>query len=941
MSTELGATRTTRLLVFPPFRFDPATEALWLGDERLPLRPKTRAVLVYLIEHRHRIVSRAELCRAIWPGGHGTEHAPKQCIRELRTVFNDQADAPRFVQTAGRDGYQFIGEIEQNDEEAEEEAIDAETQPGCVGRDDELARFSAALDKVRRGKHITLILRGEPGVGKSTLVDTFTAPLEASKRFWVAHAECADSPNGAEPYAPLIVALSRLARQPGATSVISSLERYAPSWLAQIPGLVSPSQYARLERRLQATTSQRMLRELAQVFEDLTATRCGVLILEDLQWCDAATLDWLSAWVRGRDQARLLIIGTMRAEENIPQPLRRVLEYAQGNAQTELIELTGLNASMVETYLSTRYASAALTPLVARTLYDRTRGHPLFLVALLEDWQARGMLTREANAWHVTSDIAELARTIPENVTQLIEARLAGLDPSAQRLLEAASAAGATFAAATVAAALNAPLDTVEDACAQLSRQHLFLEETGTEEWMDGTLSTRYEFRHALYQEALAARMPAARRAMAHRRIAKRLEAAYGPRTEHIAADLAGHFEAGHDTLRAAHYNRRAGEVSMRRHAPREAAQYLRKAITLLARSRASRSADALETLVELGGALIGAEGFSSDAVARTYRRAYALCERRANVSGSIPVLCGLWNYYLTRANFIAVDMLGQRLSAAIERAPQTDRLAAHNALGQTHLFRGEPILALPHIAAVLERYGTTRHVNVAVRYGEDPGVVCHEYAALTEWLTGERAKAHDHLTQGMCLAHELAQPGSIAQMLWMSALIAQLEGNAAHVLKLATTLVEHCKSHDVMQWLSGGKMFQGWALCIAGQHDDGMRELHCGIDSWAASGARLTRPYSLALLADVHAGRGDTHAAVSIIDVALQESEETGEHWYTAALYRLKGEWLSRANDTAASSQAPPCLEQALHIARRQGARSFEQAAEAAHTRYARRTVG
>jgi predicted ATPase len=340
----------------------------------------------------------------------------------------------------------------------------------------------------------------------------------------------------------------------------------------------------------------------------------------------------------------------------------------------------------------------------------------------------------------------------------------------------------------------------------------------------------------------------------------------------------------------------------MRRHAPREAAQYLRRADTLLARSHASRSAEALETLVELGGALIGAEGFGSDAVARTYRRAYALCERRSNLPRSIPVLCGLWNYYLTRADFRSVDALAQKLAAAIKNASDVDRFAAHNALGQTHLFKGEPDLALPHIAAVLEGYSAARHADLAAHYGEDPGVVCHHYAALTAWLIGDAAKARDHLARGTRIARELGQPGSIAQMLWISAVIEQLHGDAAQVLKLAIELAAHCEQHDVAQWLAGGVVFEGWALAVTGHPQDGLRILQRGIDQWLTGGTRLIRPYWLALLADAHAAHGETHTALALVDTALRECEETGERWYLSALHQLKRAWLAKANDARAS---------------------------------------
>ena len=934
MSTESRAASQTRPLVFAPFSFDTATEQLWLGEERISMRPKTRDVLVYLLEHRDRYVTRDELCRAIWPNAHGTEHAPKQCIRELRMLLNDAAAAPRFVESAGRDGYRFIARIEGADGQTPADVktdmqADARDEPACIGRTHELGRLNAALERVRRARSVTVLVRGEPGAGKSTLIDAFVDSVDASRRSWVARAECAESLQGAEPYAPLLTALMRLARGPGGDAVVASLERYAPSWLALMPGLLSRSHQAILERSALGVTSQRMLRELALAFEDLTASRYGVLVLEDLQWCDAATLDWLAAWARGRNLARLLVVATLRGGEHREPSLRRVLENAQAGGQGELIELSGLPADAVEACLSRRYGDASLALLVARTLDERTRGHPLFLFSLLDDWHARGLISRDGHAWHLNGNPSSLAATTPGNITQLIETRIDGLDDFAQRLLEAASVAGTSFAAATLAAAQQIDVETAEEACERLARRHGLLETALAQAWPDGTVSSGYTFRHALYQQALVARIPAARRAGLHRRIAGRLEAGYGTLTDGIAAALAGHFEAAREFGAAARYSRRAGELAMRRHAPRQAVQFLRSAVVFYARARASRSADALEALVALGAALIDAEGFGSVAVARTYRRAYASCRRFADMPLCIPVFCGLWNYCVTRGELGLARVLSERLAAVKARAAECDRLAACNAIGQTHLFMGEPGAARPYIDVTLARYEHARDRDLAAWYGEDPGVVCHMYAALVSWLTGEPVQAREHLAAGSRIADELAQRGAIAQMGWMRAVIDQLDGDAPAARASATALIAHCKQNDVSQWMPGALMLEGWARAMLDRDVSALATLQQGIDEWRASGARLTLPYSLGLLAEARAAVGDAAGARAAVDEALRESDATGERWYTAALSCLKGELLLGQSDNDARAAGARQLGEALALARAQGAIAFAQRAQ------------
>src|SRR5262249_54930321 len=148
--------------------------------------------------------------------------------------------------------------------------------------------------------------------------------------------------------------------------------------------------------------------------------------------------------------------------------------------------------------------------------------------------------------------------------------------------LEVASVAGTEFAVASVAAGHEDPLDAIEDACDEIARKGDFLQACGIAEWHDGTLSGRYRFRHALYQNTLYTRMAEARRLRLHRAIGERKEAGYGVRAAEIAAELAGHFEEARDYRRAAQYRQQAADTALRRSAYREAVDHLTTAAALV-----------------------------------------------------------------------------------------------------------------------------------------------------------------------------------------------------------------------------------------------------------------------------------------------------------------------------------------------------------------------
>ncbi|MGH9493152.1 MAG: ATP-binding protein, partial [Terriglobales bacterium] len=360
-------------------------------------------------------------------------------------------------------------------------------------------------------------------------------------------------------------ALGQMGREPQGQQLIELLRRYAPTWLVQMPGLLSAPEVEGLQRTMLAATRERMLRELTEVVEVLTAERGLVLDLEDLQWSDTAMLDWLAFVARRRQAARFLVIGTYRPAEAMMSghPLRAVKHELQLHGQCAELALRPLDEAVVAEYLARRFGSTApapagegrgeglpLAPLqkLAKLLYRRTEGNPLFLVNVVQDLVARGVLPH-AGQWDMERGTKAIEIAVPQTLRQLIEQQLERLGAEEQAVLEVASVAGAEFSAAVLAAGIETERETqqakVEEICARLARREQFLQARGSAEWPDRTLAGRYDFIHALYQEVLYERVPAGRRVALHRRLGARLEAAYGQRAQEVAAELAVHFSSG------------------------------------------------------------------------------------------------------------------------------------------------------------------------------------------------------------------------------------------------------------------------------------------------------------------------------------------------------------------------------------------------------------
>src|SRR5262245_51696193 len=204
-----------------------------------------------------------------------------------------------------------------------------------VGREAELAALHQRLGTALQGQRQIVFLAGEPGIGKTALVDAFLAQLQARTDVRVTSGQCVEQYGPGEAYLPLLEATTRLCRAPGGEQWIEALQRYAPSWLAQLPGLTAPQDLAHLQPRLQGTNRERMLREMAEVAELFTARRGLVLVLEDLHWSDISTLEWLMYVARRRQPAKLLILGTYRPADMLASnhPLGGIVQELQARSQ--------------------------------------------------------------------------------------------------------------------------------------------------------------------------------------------------------------------------------------------------------------------------------------------------------------------------------------------------------------------------------------------------------------------------------------------------------------------------------------------------------------------------------------------------------------------------------------------------------------------------------
>jgi hypothetical protein len=558
-----AAMHADRSLTFGGFSLDLANEQLVCDGEVVALTPKAFAVLRRLIEDWGQLVTKEDLLRTGWPNTHVTDGVLYRFI------------APRT-----------------------RAAVASTSEPGrggLVGRDELLAQLADRLARARQGQRQLVFLSGEAGIGKTSVLDAFLAFASVDPDVMLASGACLEHYGGAEPYLPVLEAFGRLLRAPGAERTIRVLEARAPSWIGQFPWLEHRSDREAPRRDLLGVTKERMLREMAEALEVVTAEVPLVLVLEDLHWGDYSTLDLLGMLCRRREAARLLVVGSYRPVDAIVagHPLRALTQELRVRRQCEEFALEFLREADVTAYLAQRFGAHAFPAELARTVHRRTDGNPLFMVRLVDELLTLGVLADHDGRWQLVAPLDEVARAVPESLRQLIDKQIGRLEPEVQRLLEVASMLGNEFTARSVAAGLDDDPLEVEERCDALARHGHLLAPTGLFVLPDGTAVARYRFTHSLYAQVLAERVPAGRRLRLHQRLGEWLERTYGAQAGVIGTQLARHFEEARDYQRAITYLRRAADGDVSRWGDPEAATRLTRALSLAGHLPAT-DADAL-----------------------------------------------------------------------------------------------------------------------------------------------------------------------------------------------------------------------------------------------------------------------------------------------------------------------------------------------------------
>jgi DNA-binding winged helix-turn-helix (wHTH) protein len=574
--------------VFIPFRLDTLNQSLWRRrdtgpEERILLSPKTFLVLAYLVENAGRLVTHDELLEAVWPGCVIEPQAVKRHVLNVRSALGDRPKNPIFIETMPKRGYRFIAPVSA--------PVAAKSPIGAIGPTRDLVGRGSAFEVLREmwrralnGERQIAFITGEPGIGKTALADEFQRQVAVGERsVHIAHGQCIEGYGSKEPYGPMLDALGRLCRGPQAEPLVRILSVEAPTWLAQLPSLLTREHREMLHREILGATRERMLREIGDALESVTAETPLLLVFEDLHWVDDSTVDLISALARRRHPAKLMFLGTFRPlhTRSSPHPLEALRGDLVVRRFCREIALTSLNEAEVEEYLGARSPTSRPPQGLSAFVHRHSEGNPLFMVAALEHMAKRGLLIRVDGLWQLRRPLEQIEFEVPDDLRHMIEAQFERLSAPEQSALTLASIAGAAFSASVISAAADIDSSSLENLYEELSRRHHIVKWAGTQSLPDGSVTERYEFVHGVYRQVLYDRQSPGRRARLHSQIGERLAALYAQRIEDVVPELAYHFEQAADWPRAIEYLQRAADIAARRYAYRQADSILARALEL------------------------------------------------------------------------------------------------------------------------------------------------------------------------------------------------------------------------------------------------------------------------------------------------------------------------------------------------------------------------
>jgi DNA-binding SARP family transcriptional activator len=787
--------------------------------------------------------------------------------------------------------------------------------PGLVGRDAELQVLVGALEEARRGHGGMVVVRGEPGIGKTRLAEELAARAVAIGGI-VVWGRAYES-EGAPPFWPWVQVIRGLLNAVDRDPLVDALGPAASDLAQLVPEVKGIVDDIAPPPALDAAGARFRFFEAATSFFVRLAgpERPLLLVLDDLHWADAPSRQLTVHLASQLPRAAVLVVVTSREQYDGPQPmLSETMGALSRLPAVSWLSLTGLDEEAVERYLAdVRGTEPTIEEVEA--VRARTEGNPFFLTELVRLVAAEGEATSPG--------------AVPAGVRDVIQRRLARLPDPTTKLLLLAAVAGRDFDLRIAAAAAGMDLDDALDAIEPAVLNGIVVE---SEDDPGG-----YRFSHELVRDTIYAGVAGLRRAGLHARIAEALAA--DPRADAHVSQLAHHYAQAEATLGpdpAFAFAVRAAEVAQRTMAYESAEDHLRRALPLVERmpSGSARDARALEALVALATLLSSTKGIADSGTGEAWAQATELGRRLGDPAVAIRSLWGVFAFALGRADLYRAAEIGDQITRLAEDSDDPSFAAAgHLAVGGVAMLMGRLEYARARLEegkvlcdAALEAPATD------VVYTDLP-VNLYGYLAMTLSIAGEGGAARDLSVAMLDRAARLDHPFTLAIALLIEIFRGIVIDDDESLRARIGELLEHAEAHQLFDFLLGAQIAQGVLLAHEGDAEAAVALMAEVTQAMRGAGHNLFAALHLGSLAEGYQRAGRLHEALATVDGALAESAVNGQRFYDAELHRRRGEVLVALERPAAAAES---LRQALDVARTQGANLFRTRAETALARLA-----
>ncbi|MCA1583411.1 MAG: protein kinase [Acidobacteria bacterium] len=798
-----------------------------------------------------------------------------------------------------------------------------------VGRRRERDAVVAMFDRVAAGQGAMVAVTGEPGMGKSTLVEQTLAELgRGPHRPSIARGRCSERLAGTEAFVPIFDALDQLLHTHTLGGFNETMRRLAPTWYVQVAPLAAEStSTAQMREETSSASLERMKRELATFFQEVSRIRPLVLFFEDIHWADLSSTDVFNFLADRFDQIRVLVIVTYRPSDMAAgkHAFLRVQQSLVARNLSREVPLDFLNLADIQRYLALVFPGHALPDTFAELIHQKTEGNPLFMADLVRYLRDQGVIAEREGHWILARAVPDIARDLPDTVRSTISRKIDQLDELDQKLMTVASVQGHEFDARVLSDVLGMDAADAEDRLAAIATSRGLIRLVDTREYPDRELAIRYRFVHVLYQNVLFASLQPTRRASLSVKVSRSLLAHYGEEAHTIAAELAVLFETGRDFAQAARFFQVAAARAVPLFAYREAVLLARRGLEALKAvpPGPARTQQELGLQVYLGLSLRSIEGWAAPEVEQIYVRARELCQELGDAPTLFPVLWGLTLFHAIRGDLrIFIELADHLLLQAEETGRHEFLIAAHQMNGSVNEFLGNTTESNRHFESAIERHDPSHHKQLLDMFGLDPGMIARSLSPRPMWFLGRADQALARAEESVRLSREQRQTISLVFALCLTEHIHLLRREPDKVVAVGDEEIALCREYGLAQELEWGRCFQAAAFVQQGRVADALEQLRDSLRQQQAISSGLLRPMFLCFLVEALLAADQVAEGLSTVDEGLAWGDRTLEQFYRAELLRLRGELLRRRGDLDAAESS---MRAALNWANDQRALGFE----------------